>query len=41
MSLEDEVRDPYLLGFLNLKDEYSEGEAASLTADRLALTITA
>lgn len=26
MSLEDEVRDPYLLEFLNLKDEYSESE---------------
>jgi predicted nuclease of restriction endonuclease-like (RecB) superfamily len=26
VSLEDEVRDPYLLEFLNLKDEYSEGE---------------
>jgi hypothetical protein len=25
-SLEDEVRDPYLLEFLNLKDEYSESE---------------
>lgn len=26
VSLEDEVRDPYLLEFLNLKDEYSESE---------------
>jgi predicted nuclease of restriction endonuclease-like (RecB) superfamily len=26
MSPEDEVRDPYLLEFLNLKDEYSESE---------------
>jgi predicted nuclease of restriction endonuclease-like (RecB) superfamily len=26
VSLEDEVRDPYLLEFLNLKDEYSETE---------------
>lgn len=26
VSLQDEVRDPYLLEFLNLKDEYSEGE---------------
>lgn len=26
VSMEDEVRDPYLLEFLNLKDEYSEGE---------------
>ena len=26
VSLEDEVRSPYLLEFLNLKDEYSEGE---------------
>ncbi len=26
MSLQDEVRDPYLLEFLNLKDEYSESE---------------
>jgi predicted nuclease of restriction endonuclease-like (RecB) superfamily len=26
ISLEDEVRDPYLLEFLNLKDEYSESE---------------
>ena len=26
MTVEDEVRDPYLLEFLNLKDEYSESE---------------
>jgi len=26
VSLQDEVRDPYLLEFLNLKDEYSESE---------------
>jgi len=26
VSLQDEVRDPYLLEFLDLKDEYSEGE---------------
>jgi predicted nuclease of restriction endonuclease-like (RecB) superfamily len=26
ISLEDELRDPYLLEFLNLKDEYSESE---------------
>ena len=26
MTVEDEVRDPYLLEFLNLKDEYSENE---------------
>ncbi len=26
VSLEEEVRDPYLLEFLNLKDEYSESE---------------
>jgi len=26
VSLEDELRDPYLLEFLNLKDEYSESE---------------
>jgi predicted nuclease of restriction endonuclease-like (RecB) superfamily len=26
VSVEDEVRDPYLLEFLNLKDEYSESE---------------
>lgn len=26
VSLEHEIRDPYLLEFLNLKDEYSEGE---------------
>ncbi len=26
LSLEDEVRDPYLLEFLNLKDEYNESE---------------
>jgi predicted nuclease of restriction endonuclease-like (RecB) superfamily len=26
ISLEEEVRDPYLLEFLNLKDEYSESE---------------
>jgi len=26
VSLDDEVRDPYLLEFLNLKDEYSESE---------------
>lgn len=26
VSMKDEVRDPYLLEFLNLKDEYSEGE---------------
>jgi predicted nuclease of restriction endonuclease-like (RecB) superfamily len=26
MSVEDEVRNPYLLEFLNLKDEYSESE---------------
>lgn len=26
VSVEDEIRDPYLLEFLNLKDEYSEGE---------------
>jgi predicted nuclease of restriction endonuclease-like (RecB) superfamily len=26
MSLDDEVRDPYLLEFLDLKDEYSESE---------------
>jgi predicted nuclease of restriction endonuclease-like (RecB) superfamily len=26
VSLEDEVRNPYLLEFLNLKDEYSESE---------------
>jgi predicted nuclease of restriction endonuclease-like (RecB) superfamily len=24
VSIEDEIRDPYLLEFLNLKDEYSE-----------------
>jgi len=26
VSLEDEIRDPYLLEFLNLKDEYSEND---------------
>jgi len=26
LSVEEEVRDPYLLEFLNLKDEYSEGD---------------
>lgn len=26
VSVEDEIRDPYLLEFLNLKDEYSESE---------------
>ena len=26
VSVEEEVRDPYLLEFLNLKDEYSEGD---------------
>jgi predicted nuclease of restriction endonuclease-like (RecB) superfamily len=26
VSVQDEVRDPYLLEFLNLKDEYSEAE---------------
>lgn len=26
MNPDDEIRDPYLLEFLNLKDEYSESE---------------
>ncbi len=26
VSAKDEIRDPYLLEFLDLKDEYSEGE---------------
>ncbi len=26
ISAQDEIRDPYLLEFLNLKDEYSESE---------------
>ena len=26
VSVQDEIRDPYLLEFLNLKDEYSESE---------------
>jgi predicted nuclease of restriction endonuclease-like (RecB) superfamily len=34
-SLEDEVRDPYLLEFLNLKDEYSESELEEAIIRRL------
>ena len=36
MSLEDEVRDPYLLEFLNLKDEYGESELEEAITRRQA-----
>ena len=32
VSVEDEVRDPYLLEFLNLKDEYSENSMGHMPA---------
>jgi predicted nuclease of restriction endonuclease-like (RecB) superfamily len=38
ISLEDEVRDPYLLEFLNLKDEYSESELEEALVRHLLTT---
>lgn len=35
VSAEDEVRDPYLLEFLNLKDEYSESELEDALIEHL------
>jgi len=35
VSAEDEVRDPYLLEFLNLKDEYSESELEAALIEHL------
>lgn len=35
VSVEDEIRDPYLLEFLNLKDEYSEGELEDALIEHL------
>ncbi len=37
VSLEDEVRSPYLLEFLNLKDEYSESELEEALVRHLGL----
>lgn len=35
VSVEDEIRDPYLLEFLNLKDEYSESELEDALIEHL------
>ena len=35
MSVDDEVRDPYLLEFLNLKDQYSESELEDALIEHL------
>jgi hypothetical protein len=35
VSIEDEIRDPYLLEFLNLKDEYSESELEDALIEHL------
>jgi hypothetical protein len=35
VSVQDEIRDPYLLEFLNLKDEYSESELEDALIEHL------